>query len=316
MHDFTLQELQSFDAVVTHGGFEAAARALHRSHPAVFAAVAKLERQLGIDLLDRTGYRVRPTAAGRAFHHRAQAILHEMQGLRRYATQLAMGQESDIRIVLGDFCPPGPMLALLSRFFTRHAGTRLHLALEAVGGPVERLLDGDADLIVHGVDGHDPRIESIVLGKVPFVPVMAPGFLATTRRSVKPDDLRASTQAVIRDTARHAPGKDHFMIPGAHQCTVPDQATKKDVILHGLAWGHLPRFLVEKELRSGKLVSIAGRHLPGSVETLVAARRADVPHGPVAQALWDAIAGDQAARFSTSPASRSARGGTADGRAR
>ena len=46
MHDFTLQELQCFDAVVTHGGFEAAARALHRSHPAVFAAVAKLERQL------------------------------------------------------------------------------------------------------------------------------------------------------------------------------------------------------------------------------------------------------------------------------
>jgi DNA-binding transcriptional LysR family regulator len=314
MHDFTLQELQSFDAVVAHGGFEAAARALHRSHPAVFAAVAKLERQLGIALLDRTGYRVRPTEAGRAFHHRAQAILHEMQGLRRYATQLAMGRESELRIVLGDFCPPAPLLALFSRFFADHTGTRLHLALEAVGGPVERLLDGAADLIVHGVDAHDPRIESIVLGKVAFVPVMAPGFLATTRRSVKPDDLRASTQAVIRDTARHAPGKDHFMIAGAHQCTVPDQATKKEVILHGLAWGHLPRFLVEKELRGGKLVSIAGKHLPGSVETLVAARRADVPHGPVAQALWDAIATDQAARFS--PAPHSTRGGTHDGRAR
>jgi DNA-binding transcriptional LysR family regulator len=286
MHDFTLQELQSFDAVVAHGGFEAAARALHRSHPAVFAAVAKLERQLGIALLDRSAYRVRPTEAGRAFHHRAQAILHEMQGLRRYAAQLAMGQESELRIVIGDFCPPAPLLALLSRFFADHAGTRLHLALEAVGGPAERLFDGDADLIVHGVDRHDPRIESIGLGKVPFVPVMAPGFIAAPRRSLRPDDLRAATQAVIRDTARHTPGKDHFVIAGAHRCTVPDQATKKEVILHGLAWGHLPRFLVEKELRSGKLVSIAGKHLPGSVETLVAARRADVPHGPVAQALW------------------------------
>jgi DNA-binding transcriptional LysR family regulator len=290
MHDFTLQELQSFDAVVAHGGFEAAARALHRSHPAVFAAVAKLERQLGIALLDRSAYRVRLTEAGRAFHHRARAILHEMQGLRRFATQLAMGQESMLRIVIGDFCPAPPLLAHLSRFFARHAGTRLHLALEAVGGPVERLLDGEADLIVHGVDRHDTRLESIVLGKVAFVPVMAPGFLATTRKHLRPDDLRASTQAVIRDTARRAPGKDHFLIAGAHQCTVPDQATKKEVILHGLAWGHLPRFLVEKELRSGKLVSIAGKHLPGSVETLVAARRADVPHGPVAQALWQQIA--------------------------
>lgn len=290
MHDFTLQELQSFDAVVAHGGFEAAARALHRSHPAVFAAVAKLERQLGIALLDRSAYRVRLTDAGRAFHHKARTILHEMQGLRRYAAQLAMGQESELRIVLGDFCPPAPLLARLSRFFAGHAGTRLHLALEAVGGPVERLLDGDADLIVHGVDRHDPRIESIALGKVAFVPVMAPGFVSPTRKNLRPDDLRASTQAIIRDTARHTPAKDHFMIAGAHQCTVPDHATKKEVILHGLAWGHLPRFLVEKELRSGKLVSIAGRHLPGSVETLVAARRADVPHGPVAQALWEHIA--------------------------
>ena len=76
------------------------------------------------------------------------------------------------------------------------------------------------------------------------------------------------------------------MIAGAPRCTVPDQPMKKEVILHGLAWGHLPRFLVEKELRSGKLVSLAGRHLPGSVEELAAARRADAPHGPVAQALW------------------------------
>ena len=48
MHDFTLHDLQCFDAVVDAGGFQAAAQRLHRSHPAVFAAVARLERQLGL----------------------------------------------------------------------------------------------------------------------------------------------------------------------------------------------------------------------------------------------------------------------------
>lgn len=59
-----------------------------------------------------------------------------------------------------------------------------------------------------------------------------------------------------------------------------------------------------------------GMHLPGTMETLVAARRADVPHGPVAQALCDDFT-CQAASFSrpTQP-SRSVRGGTQDGRAR
>jgi len=63
MSGFTLHDLQCFDAVVRTGGFQAAAGELHRSHPAVFAAVAKLERQLDLALLDRSGYRVRPTQA-------------------------------------------------------------------------------------------------------------------------------------------------------------------------------------------------------------------------------------------------------------
>jgi DNA-binding transcriptional LysR family regulator len=302
MHEFTLQELQCFEAVVEHGGFQAAAQALHRTHPAVFAAVAKLERQLGIALLDRGGYRVRLTAEGRAFHARARAVLHEMQGLRRYAAQLAMGEESELRVVIGDFCPPAPALASLSRFFAAHPGTRLHLAVEAVGGPVERLRDGEADLIVHSVDRHDPRLEWTALGKVPFVPVAAPGFLPSglAKKALRPDDLRGFTQAVLRDTARRTPGPDHFMIDGAPQCTVPDLAIKKEVILRGLAWGHLPRYLVEKDLRAGRLVSLAGRHLPGSVEELVVARRADVPHGPVAEALWQHLALDASLRIRSS----------------
>ena len=77
MQNFTLHELQCFDAVVTAGSFQAAAERLHRSHPSVFAAVAKLEGQLGLSLLDRGGYRVRLTEAGRSFHRKVQSVLRE-----------------------------------------------------------------------------------------------------------------------------------------------------------------------------------------------------------------------------------------------
>lgn len=100
MHDFTLHDLQCFDAVVDAGGFQAAAQRLHRSHPAVFAAVARLERQLGLVLLERGGYRVGLTAAGRSFHQRAQALLYELEGLRGHAAHLAQGEESELRVVL------------------------------------------------------------------------------------------------------------------------------------------------------------------------------------------------------------------------
>jgi DNA-binding transcriptional LysR family regulator len=76
------------------------------------------------------------------------------------------------------------------------------------------------------------------------------------------------------------------MIEGAHQCTVADQQMKKEVILQGMGWGHLPRFLIEDELRDGRLQDITSRHLPGSIEALVAARRSDRPQGPVLNRFW------------------------------
>jgi len=287
MSEFTLHDLQCFDAVLRTGGFQAAATTLHRTHPAVFAAVARLERQLGLVLLDRSGYRVRPTQAGQSFHRRAQSLLREMADLRTHAAQLAMGEEGELHVVIGDFCPRPQALGLLGGFFAQCPGTRLHLHFEAVGGPGERLFDGEADLILHGVDKRDARLEWVDLCKVPFVPVVAPGLLpAPMPRGVQPAHMREFTQCVMRDTARHSPGGDYFVIEGAPQCTVADQSMKKEIILQGLGWGHMPRFLVEDELRDGRLLSIAGRHLPGSVEELVAARRSDRPHGPVAQRLW------------------------------
>lgn len=288
MSVLNLNDLQCFDAVIRAGGFQAAATQLHRSHPAVFAAVAKLEKQLNLRLLDRSGYRVMPTDAGRSLHRRAQALLREMEGLRMHAAQLAIGEESELRVVIGDLCPLPQTLALLSRFFADCPGTRLHLHFESVYGPRERLLDGDADLILHHIDKSDTRIEWFDLCKLSVMPVVAPGFLPfAATHSLKPDALRDFTQCVIRDSARHSPTSNYFIIEGAHQCTVADQSMKKELILQGMAWGHLPRYLIERELRDGRLLSIAGRHLPGRAEELVVARRSDQPHGPVANHLWE-----------------------------
>ncbi|MDH5823651.1 LysR family transcriptional regulator [Luteimonas sp. RD2P54] len=287
---FTLHELECFDAVVRAGGFQAAAALLHRSHPAVHAAVGKLERQLGVALLDRSGYRVRPTAQGLSFHRQAALLLGDADALQRHARQLAMGTETQLQVVIGDLCPRPQVLALLGEFFARHPDTRLNLHYEAVAGPWERLLDDRADLAVHRADTRDARLEWIDLGAVSLVPVAAPGFLPfPVTRSITPERMRRLTQCILRDSATRRPDRDHYVVQGAPQCTVADHAMKKELIVGGMAWGHLPRFMIEEELRDGRLVSLAGRHFPGIDETLAAVRRRDRPHGPIAEALWDRL---------------------------
>src|SRR6516165_221816 len=92
MDALTIHQLQCFDAVVSEGGFQAAATKLHRSHSAVFTAIRNLESQLGLKLLDRKGYRVTLSDAGRTFHRRTRVFLHELSTLRNHATQLAMAR--------------------------------------------------------------------------------------------------------------------------------------------------------------------------------------------------------------------------------
>lgn len=287
MDGLKLHDLRCLDAVATKGSFQAGAGALNRSHPSVFAAIARLEQQLGLTLLDRSGYRVGLTEAGRMFHARARLALQEFEHLRTYADQLASGEETVLRVVVGDVCPRPRILSLLSRFFAEHIRTRLHLEYEAIGGPLERLKDGDADLVFHWADPSDPQLERIELTEVNFVPVAAPGFLTpTTDRDITPEQMRPYTQCVIRDTAQRPAPMSYFLVDGAHQCSVPDHMMKKELILHGLAWGHLPAWLIEDELRDGRLICIANAHLPGRMEKVAAVRRRDRPHGPVAAALW------------------------------
>lgn len=290
MNKLTLHQLRCFDAVVSQGSFQAAADQLCRSQPTVFAAVKSLEAQVGVSLLDRSSYRVKVTDAGRSFHERTRVFLQEYGKLENHVTQLSMGAEAELRIVIGDLCPLTKTLSLLRRFFDGCPGTRLHLHFEAISGPWERLNDGDADLIFHHVDTANPGLEYIDLQSVKLLPVVAPSFLSfPVTDAISPEQMRDYVQCVIRDTATHSQPRDYYVMDGARSWTVSDQLMKKEIILQGMGWGHMPDFLIENDLRKGSLISIKGKYLQGGQIRLVAARNRNIPHGPVAQLLWHYI---------------------------
>jgi DNA-binding transcriptional LysR family regulator len=293
----TLHQLQCFEAVVSQGSFQAAAEKLLRSQPTISTSVKNLESQLQLTLLDRSGYRVTLTEAGRSFYERTRVFLHEMKRLRDHAAQLAMGEESELRVVIGDVSPLPETLGLLRRFFDGCPGTRLHLHFEAVSGPWERLFDGEADLIFHYVEKSDPRLEFVDLFTVRIIPVVAPNFLRfPISKSITPEQMRDYVQCVIRDTVTHSSPRDYYLVEGARSWTVSDQLMKKELILQGMGWGHMPRYLVESNLRDGSLLQMSGRHFKGGQVDLVAARRRDTPHGPIANRLWQFIA-DEASKI-------------------
>jgi DNA-binding transcriptional LysR family regulator len=205
MFGITLHQMQCFDALVSLGSFQAAAEKVRRSQPSVSASVKNLEAQLGLQLLDRTGYRVVLTPAGQSFHARVRSFLHDFHTLENYAAQLAMGAESALTIVVGDVSPLPETLSLLKDFFEQVPETQLNLHFEAISGPCERLFNEAADLILHHIDKTDPRLEFIPLLRVDLIPVVAPNFLRfPISNSITPEQMRDYAQCVIRDTPRRS----------------------------------------------------------------------------------------------------------------
>src|SRR4051794_20371132 len=70
-----LRQLEYFVAVAEEANFTRAAERIHVAQPAVSAQIQRLERELGLPLLDRSRRSVRLTAAGEAALPHARAAL-------------------------------------------------------------------------------------------------------------------------------------------------------------------------------------------------------------------------------------------------
>jgi len=123
-----LDWLETFLAVVDRGGFTAASTAVHRSQSRVSAHIAALERELSVQLIDRSRRPAAVTTAGRIFAAHARDILADV-GAARSAIGILRSMDSESMAVLTTPCIasalfPGVLVELLGR----HPGARVTLS--------------------------------------------------------------------------------------------------------------------------------------------------------------------------------------------
>src|SRR5687768_437932 len=94
----THTQLTAFLAVVRHGSVTAAAQELYVTQPSVSAAVSDLEKELGVQLTERAGRNVRPTAAGQAYARYAEHVVGLLKEGAEVAAQTARGTDQQLRL--------------------------------------------------------------------------------------------------------------------------------------------------------------------------------------------------------------------------
>ncbi len=289
----TYEQLVVLDAIVTTGTFRAAAEKLNKSQSAVSHMLKKLELEIDIQLLSRDDYRPSLTPAGEVFYRQATRVLRQMQDLGSTAKQLHSRQEAEVYLAVTATSPLKPVLRTIGQVGTDFPATHIRLSTEAMGGPLARLLNDDADIIIATLD--DVPIDSVEA--VPFMditirPVARPDYAPAGRGRINTIvDMQSHVQIVVADSSGGSFTQSRDVLPGALRWTVSDFASKKEILLAGLGWGGLPEHMIERELERGELVPLDVEGFPPRHSRLCKIRRRDRDVGTVAAAIWNRLVG-------------------------
>ena len=251
----TLEQWQTLQAIVDHGGFAQAAEALNKSQSAVSYAVRKLQEQLPLPVFVLEGRKARLTPAGEVLLRRACGLLDEALALERLADTLAQGWEPEIRLAVDIIFPPDRLLSALDRF-TRDCRreareTRITLLETVLSGTDEALFGGAVDLVL------SPRVPPGFLGTplltVEFVAVAHPEHpLHQLGRTLSYRDLQSQRQLVIRDSGIRR-SQDSGWLGAEQRWTVSHIQTSIHALKRGLGFAWIPREHIQDELQTGVL---------------------------------------------------------------
>jgi DNA-binding transcriptional LysR family regulator len=140
--------LQVFREVVAHGSFSAAADALSYSQSAVSQAIATLEGEAGVALVERTRAGARPTAAGAALAAHANGILAQLGAAEEELAAIAAGHGGRLRVASFPTAGATLMPQAVAGFRASHPGVELSLAEGEPEEIVPRLRAGEFDLVL------------------------------------------------------------------------------------------------------------------------------------------------------------------------
>ncbi|MEU6477137.1 LysR family transcriptional regulator [Streptomyces sp. NPDC047017] len=143
-----LERLRTLDALARHGSVSGAADGLHVTTSAVSQQLAKLEREVGQQLLAKNGRGVRLTDAGRLLAEHAARILSQVE-LAQADLEAQRGQVvGELRLGAFPTAARGLFPVALGRLRSRHPGLRVSTAEVEPAPAVRAVLRGDVDLAV------------------------------------------------------------------------------------------------------------------------------------------------------------------------
>jgi DNA-binding transcriptional LysR family regulator len=269
-----LEDLRAFVEVADAGGVSAGARRLGLSKSIISRRLARLEQELGVQLLTRTTRGAVVTEAGATFREHAVAVAAELD-----AAQEAISPEGDVRGLLRISAPlsfgPTHLAPAFAELARRHPILHVHAAYT----------DRFVDLVGEGFDagvrlGYLPDSNLVARricafrGKL----VASPEYVAAHGAPQTPNDL-LNHEALMQGTEawRFVHRGKSIVVRPRGRFKADNGAALLTAALSGLGIAALPDFLIEAHIASGALISLLADYPPPEAGLYVVRPPGDFP---------------------------------------
>ena len=255
-----IETLALFAEVARKESFAAVARERGIAGSSVSRAVASLEEELGVRLLQRSTRRVSVTEAGAAFLDVVEPLLSEVERAWSVARDADNTPRGVLRVTAPLTFAQLNLVPLLPEFAERYPNLRFELLLT----------DSLVDVVAERVDvalrlGHlqDSEMIATRLCDMVYVACASPDYLERHGRPMSPLELEdhsclryAVPSFGARWLFRPRPGGDSFEVSIGGRFTISNGVALRDCAVAGLGITLLPRWNVARELAAGDLVDL------------------------------------------------------------
>lgn len=251
-----LKSIQVFQLVFAHRNVSRAAEALNSSQSAVSYHIKKLEDDLGVALFRRTARGLEPTDEGAAL----AADVDQGLAVIRAGLVRVGARAGSVRVAMLPMFGSRWLSPRLGGFWEKHPGLQLSI-LNHNNSYVrmERAADF-ADLGIQWGRGPWPKFDCVSLWPEHLVVVCSPDYRAA-KAIEAPSDLGRCTLLHVDDTGMWEEWHSRLglpLSPRQPQMMLEDRHFQLSATANGLGVSLFASWLVEEELRVGKLVNPFG----------------------------------------------------------
>ena len=199
--------LETFSAVAENGSFTAAAEALGISRPVVSKQVSLLERQLGVQLLNRTTRRLHLTHAGEVFSSYAHRIMSDVREAEQSVLPLQSEPQGRLRVLSPESLAISLLPEVLLNFQQKFP--RIELDIHVSGRLVNLVEEGiDVALRVGGTgETEDSSLITRLLMPCGLHACASPEYLERHGKPKHPSELETHNCLIYSQR----PNSDHWL---------------------------------------------------------------------------------------------------------